>query len=68
LAYDSTDQKVGVDVSDKAFVIEVLKLTSPNGGESLSVGSTHTITWDTYALTKTVAKVILQYSTDGGST
>jgi len=68
IGYDSSNKKVGEDVSDRAFVIEVLKLTSPNGGETLTVGSTHTITWQTYALTKTVAKVILQYSTDGGRT
>jgi len=65
---NSSGRKVGEDVSDKPFVIEVLKLRSPNGGETLKVGSTHTITWETYALTRTVAKVILQYSTDGGRT
>jgi len=65
---NSSSRKVGEDVSDKPFVIEVLKLRSPNGGETLKVGSTHTITWETYALTRTVAKVILQYSTDGGRT
>ncbi|MEM4134498.1 MAG: right-handed parallel beta-helix repeat-containing protein [Candidatus Micrarchaeia archaeon] len=65
-AFDSSNQVIGTDDSDKAFVIEVLRLTSPNGGETLKVGSTHTITWETYALTKTLAKVILQYSTNGG--
>ncbi|MEM4134497.1 MAG: hypothetical protein QXV73_04805, partial [Candidatus Micrarchaeia archaeon] len=65
-AFDSANNKIGEDVSDKAFVIEVLKLTSPNGGETLKVGNTHTITWETYALTKTVARVQLQYSTNGG--
>jgi len=64
---NSSGKKVGEDVSDKAFIIEVLKLTSPNGGETLKIGNTYTITWETYSLTKTVAKVILQYSTDGGS-
>ncbi|MEM4134499.1 MAG: SBBP repeat-containing protein [Candidatus Micrarchaeia archaeon] len=65
-AFNSSNQVIGTDDSDKAFAIEVLKLTSPNGGETLKVGSTHTITWETYALTKTLAKVILQYSTNGG--
>ncbi|MCX7943416.1 MAG: LamG domain-containing protein, partial [Deltaproteobacteria bacterium] len=67
-AFDNTNQKIGEDVSDNPFIIDVLKLIEPNGGEILKQGQDYLITWQTYALTKTVAKVILQYSVDGGST
>ncbi|MCX7914504.1 MAG: hypothetical protein N2511_07970, partial [Thermodesulfovibrionales bacterium] len=65
-AIDSSNHTMGTDDSDKAFVIEVLRVVSPNGGETLQVGSTYTIKWETYALTKPVNKAILQYSTNGG--
>ncbi len=67
IARNASNQTIGRDVSDRAFVIEVLRVTSPNGGETLRAGSNHTITWETYALTKQISRVILQYSTDGGS-
>ncbi|MEO0230717.1 MAG: hypothetical protein ABIL77_04080 [candidate division WOR-3 bacterium] len=67
-AFNSANQIIGTDDSDRAFSIEVLMVKSPNGGETLKVGSNHTITWETYALTKQVARVLLQYSTDGGRT
>jgi hypothetical protein len=43
-AYDGNNVKVGSDASDSAFTLEVVKLTSPNGGESLISNNTHTIT------------------------
>lgn len=41
-----------------------LTIVSPNGGENLEAGGTHTITWTS---TGTVGKVKLQYSSDNGS-
>ncbi len=41
-----------------------LKVTSPNGGESFSAGSSHAITWTSSG----VANVRLQLSQDGGTT
>ncbi len=67
IAKDINNQLIGQDVSDNAFAIEVLRVTSPNGNETLRVGQTYPITWETYALSKPVLMVILQYSTDGGS-
>ncbi len=67
IAKDINNRLIGEDVSDNAFAIEVLRVTSPNGNETLRVGQTYTITWETYALSKPVLMVILQYSTDGGS-
>ncbi len=55
------------DESDDVFTIEpvpAITVTSPNGGEILVVGNTHTITW-THA--GTVGVVMIEYSTDNGS-
>lgn len=41
-----------------------ISLTSPNGGERLTAGSTHTVTWTS---TGTVGNVNIQYSVDNGS-
>ncbi|MCP5045948.1 MAG: hypothetical protein GY940_02180 [bacterium] len=41
-----------------------LTVTSPNGGETLTVGNSHTITWST---TGTVGSVKIEYSTNNGS-
>jgi len=65
---DTTDAGV-TDVSDNSFSIvsattPTISVTSPNGGETLDVGSSHTITWDS---TGSVGKVKIQYSTNNGS-
>ncbi|MDQ1352871.1 MAG: hypothetical protein QG657_3177 [Acidobacteriota bacterium] len=57
------------DVSDAAFSIafpstDSIKVTSPNGGESLAAGSTHKITWSS---TGGIQKVIIEYSFNGGT-
>lgn len=48
--------------------LEVVRVTSPNGGETLVSGSTYTITWITNGTEKPVAKVILRYTRNGGRT
>ena len=60
----------GSDVSDAVFTIDnvdpVVALTSPNGGEYLSGGASHTITWSTTEANRDTVK--LEYSiNDGGS-
>jgi hypothetical protein len=65
IAYDSLGTQVGSDISDKPFSIEVLRLISPNGGETLQSGSTWTIKWTTHKTINPVAKTILKYTTDG---
>jgi hypothetical protein len=47
--YDSSDKQVGADTSDDPFNIEVVELTYPNGGQTLTPGATETITWATYS-------------------
>jgi hypothetical protein len=62
--YKANGVKVGSDISDAPFAIEVLKLDSPDGGEILTSGNTHTVSWTTYATKKPVQKVELQYRLD----
>ena len=55
------------DMSDANFTISAaptITVTSPNGGESWCVGSSHNITWTS---TGTIANVKLEYSTNAGS-
>jgi Leucine-rich repeat (LRR) protein len=57
------------DVSDAVFSIvppsnKTVTITSPNGGESWEVGSSQNITWTS---TGTIENVIIEYSTDNGS-
>jgi TolB protein len=59
---------VGQDISNGPFTIEVVKLTSPNGGETWKSGTIHAITWTTNGTASTVAKCRLRYTKDGGTT
>lgn len=68
IAYNSSNVEIKEDVSDLTFTIEVLRLTSPDGGENLISGSTCRITWITNATNKPLAKVKLFYSHNGGIT
>src|SRR3989441_758687 len=62
---DASDSTV-TDASDAAFTILAgFTLSSPNGGEVWTVGSSQNITWTTGG---SVPNVKLAYSTDGGST
>jgi hypothetical protein len=65
IGYDSKGTLVGEDISDKPFTIEVLRVTSPNGGETLTSGNTSTIQWTTYKTIRAVAKTVLKYTTNG---
>jgi hypothetical protein len=68
IGYNTSGMKVGEDTSDRAFTIEVIKVTSPDGGEILRQGTTHTITWRTNKTVSQVVKTKLLYSVDGGAT
>ncbi|RKY63064.1 MAG: hypothetical protein DRQ02_13115, partial [Candidatus Latescibacterota bacterium] len=60
------DNPTAIDVTDGLFKIRgALSLTSPNGGESWDVSSTHDVTW---TRTGSISSVKLEYSTDSGST
>ena len=66
IAKNARGKVIGQDLSNRPFVIDVLKLVTPNGGETLTAKSRSLIRWRTYALTRPVAKVLLQYTTNGG--
>jgi hypothetical protein len=67
-AFNSEGVMIGKDKSDSVFTIEVVKLTSPDGGEVLTSGTPHTITWTNNATKNPVASVKLVYTTNGGTT
>lgn len=60
--------ELGRDRSNAPLTIEVVKLTSPNGGESLPSGVVKTITWTTNATKRPVASVKLWFTLNGGVT
>jgi hypothetical protein len=68
IGYDNAGKVTGQDQSNKTFTIQVVKLTSPNGGQTLWSGGTHTISWLTYGTIRPVVGTRLSYSRDGGNT
>jgi hypothetical protein len=56
IGYDSAGTKVGEDISDKPFTVEVLRITSPDGGETLKSGNSVTVQWTTHETIRSVAK------------
>ena len=68
VGYNSGGSKVGVDRSYSPFKIEVVRVTSPNGGETLTGGGLHTITWQTNVTKNPVETVKLKYTKNGGTT
>jgi hypothetical protein len=65
---DGTGSKVGEDKSSGPFTIEVVGLTSPNGGEFVSSGGSWEITWTTNTPKNPVSSVKLYYTLDNGLT
>src|SRR3972149_2258466 len=65
IGYDSNGALRGGDMLCKPFTIEVLRVTSPNAGETLKSGDTSTIRWITHKTIRPVAKTVLKYTTDG---
>jgi hypothetical protein len=57
---------VGSGRSDEAFTIEGVKIIQPNGGETLSSGSSYPIQWEINGTKSDVTKVNLYYTTNGG--
>jgi hypothetical protein len=67
-AFNSSGVQIGKDKSNSTFTIEVVKLTSPDGGETLTRGTPYTITWTTNTTKNPVTSVKLTYTTNGGTT
>lgn len=68
VAYDGDGAKIGDDVSNGPFTIEVVRLTSPSKGDILTAGSPATITWTTEATKRDVASVKILLTLNGGRT
>ena len=68
IGYDSDGVKVGEDISDKPFTIEVVKVTSPDWEWVMKSSQKWTITWKTYMTARPVANSYLYYTKNGGVT
>jgi hypothetical protein len=66
--YNATNIKVKTDISDAPFTIEVVDVTLPKPEDVLVSGETAEIRWTTYGTKRTVVKVRLSYSLNGGVT
>ncbi len=66
-AYDDAKRLIS-SARSGAFTIEVVKLNSPDGGETWDEGTSQTISWSTNTTTSPVSKALLSYTTDGGAT
>lgn len=62
------DKKMSEDISSAPFKIDVVALTSPNGGDLVPSGGIWPITWTTNGTTDTVDSVKLTYTLDNGLT
>lgn len=65
--YDEYGTKIGEDISDEPFIIEVVKLKFPNRGNILTSGKQYTIRWTTNATKYAVVKVKLYYTNNGAT-
>jgi cytochrome c553 len=68
IGFNAGGTKVCEDISDSTFTIEVVKVTSPDGGDVLESGETWTLRWQTNCTIRPVANTKLFYTTNGGST
>lgn len=64
IAYNAAGVQVGFDQSNAKFRMEVIRLTSPNGGESWNSGTVQPITWTTGTSIKPISQVNLYYKID----
>ena len=66
-AYDSANRKIGYDVSDSEFTVEVASIISPNQENPCTGGAVCPITW-TKSPNVPAASIDLYYSLDNGVT
>jgi hypothetical protein len=67
IGYDSSDETVGSDQSVAPFTIEVLRVTTPGGGDQLFSNEHRLITWENNGTMTPVGKVKLFFSTNAGA-
>jgi hypothetical protein len=68
MGFNFSGKKVGSDRSAAPFMIEVVKLTAPNGGETLFRDQVQPISWETRETKRIVAEVRIYYTKNGGKT
>jgi len=68
VAYNMFSAMTGSAISNAPFTIEVVKVTSPNGGETLTGNSQTDITFTLNATAPSVTGLALSYSKDNGTT
>jgi hypothetical protein len=68
VGYKNNGVSTGSDRSDAPFSIEVVKLTYPDGGNTLYSGTPETITWRVNATKSDVASVKLYWTKNNGTT
>jgi len=68
IGYNASGKQVGSDRSGLPFAIEVVELTSPNGGETLTSGAAYNIAWTIHDTTDPINQVVLFYTKNGGQT
>ena len=66
--YNAANVLKGGDRSNKPFSIEVVKVTSPEGGSTLKPGGTWPIAWTTNVTRNPVFQTKLSFTDDGGTT
>jgi hypothetical protein len=62
--YNASNVLQGSDTSNAPFTIEVVRLTAPNGGNTLISGTNFNITWITNGTVRSVYRVTLMYTAD----
>ena len=65
IEYAPSGKKIGERVSRAPFIIEVLSVVSPYGGEVLTSGTAHSISWKTGKTKQPVAAASIYYNQDG---
>jgi hypothetical protein len=66
VGYNARGEKIASDISAGTFAIQVVRLTSLNGGQELTSGTSSTIQWTTYSTARDVANAKLMYTLNGG--
>jgi hypothetical protein len=66
VGYDGFGRKVGADGSDKPFTIEVIRITSPKGGDLVYTNSFFSIEWETKETAAPIRSMHLDYTNNGG--
>lgn len=66
VGYNEQRKKIAAETSSGTFTIQVVRLTSLNGGQQLTSGSSSAIRWKTYSTAQDVAGIKLFYTLNGG--